>query len=227
MSTSSQLNFIQKNPQRDGIWESGASFRSVSCFCLNLVTAHGTLGHNPQRVLPSHLRNKTRCFDTVFTRSVFGLSKNGMKASGFRLQSALLKLLQVFLLMCTAGCAMHTMGTASALKLPGSSDCTRTWHLRRSLPFPSVKLITLQAAFSGLLGNEQIICLSKNIKMLASPLSHILNSVSYCNRRFESHLCNSSACHWWQVLGNGLYPHSPFVNKIPRWEGKPKPKDFF
>lgn len=74
---------------------------------------------------------------------------------------------------------------------------------------------------------------TRNIKILATSLSHILNSTSYwkfCTSRTNvmelswlywiKHLCKSSACHWWQVWGNRLYPHSPFVNKISCWGGK-------
>lgn len=94
------------------------------------------------------------------------------------------------------------------------------------------------------------LCLSRNIKILATSSSHIFNSVSYCqfctskpevmeliwlywinassrNRRTEPHLCKSSACHWWQVLGDGLYSYPPFVKKIPCWGEKPESKVFF
>lgn len=86
-----------------------ASFREMPHFCPLPGTLSDPLVYNQQVVSQSHARNKTRCFDTIFTRLLLGLSENGIRNSGFQLHPALLKLLKAFLLM-------H-VGTASASKL--------------------------------------------------------------------------------------------------------------
>lgn len=93
-----------------------ASFRKMPHFCPLPGALSDLLVHNPQVVLQSHVRNKARCFDTVFIRLLLGLSENGIRNSGFQLHPALLKLLKAFLLM-------H-MGTASASKLACSETAS-------------------------------------------------------------------------------------------------------
>lgn len=90
-----------------------ASFRKMPHSCPLPGTLSDPLVHNPQVVLQSHVRNKTRC---VFTRLLPGLSENGIRNSGFQLHPAVLKLLKAFLLM-------HT-GTASASKLACSETAS-------------------------------------------------------------------------------------------------------
>lgn len=91
---------------------------------------------------------------------------------------------------------------------PALSDLSGTRHHRRSLPFPWMKFLHRHRYLDSW---KTIKLYTRNIKILATSLSHILNSTSYwkfCTSRTKvmelrwlywiKHLCKSSACHWWQ-----------------------------
>lgn len=98
------------------------------------------LVHNPQLVLQSHVRNKTECFDTVFTRLLLGFSEKESEIQDFSFTLHCWSYWKLFY-WCTRALLQH-------LNLPALSDCIRICHFWRSLPFPWIKWVTLQTPLS-------------------------------------------------------------------------------
>jgi len=145
-------------------------------------------------VLQSHLRNKTRFFDTIFTGSLFGLSENGIRTSAFQLHPALLKLLESVLLMC--------MGTASEFQLPCPPWPHQDMSPQEVSPFPLYQISYCTGSVIWTLGklSNYTLCLSRNIKILATSLSPVLNSLSYCKFYIsKSKVMELSWLHWLDV----------------------------